>query len=170
MILYPIPNGRNYAAVIIAIAIVTDILDGYLARRFGTRSDFGAFLDTTMDKVFTCPLLFVIAESDVSLLWLAVLVTIRDFVVTGVRAYAASRGIVIPGRILGKVKQILLCPAMMGLLLEVRGSYWFLCAVCVIVVVSGIDIILQAWSVLRPGLFPKLGHVALMAPPSAPTL
>lgn len=148
-------DGRIYAAVVVAIATITDLLDGYLARRFGTVSDFGAFLDVTMDKVFTCPLLFVIAGSDRSIISLAALVAVRDFLVSGIRAYAASCGYVIPGQVLGKIKQFLLYAAMAGLLLRVPGSFWFLVFVCVLEVLSAIDITIRAWPVLRLGLFPK---------------
>lgn len=149
------PSGRVYAVIVIAIAGVTDVLDGYLARRFGTVSDFGAFLDTTMDKVFSCPLLFVIAGSEVVLLALAALVTMRDLLVTGIRAYAASRGNVIPGQVFGKIKQFLLNAAMICLLLRVPGSFWFLVAACVLEVVTGIEIAVRAWPDLRAGLFPN---------------
>jgi CDP-diacylglycerol---glycerol-3-phosphate 3-phosphatidyltransferase len=95
------------AAVLFAFAEVTDILDGYFARKYGSVSNLGIFLDLTADKLFTAGVLVVMVEQRVISSWLVAIILGREFLITGVRTYAASAGVVIPAGKWGKIKTVL---------------------------------------------------------------
>lgn len=148
-------HGRIAAVGVVVLAVITDILDGALARKFGTVSTFGAMLDLTTDKVFVIPMLFLATRHDVALLWMAVLIAMRDFLVMGVRVYAAAEAVVIPAKRLGKLKTTLLYPALILVLLEVSGARVLLALAALMAVVSGIDYMRRAWPLLSQGLSPR---------------
>ena len=147
-------RGRSIAAAIVVLAIISDIADGRLARRFGTVSTFGAILDLTTDKVFVIPMLFVAARADIGLLWMVVLITMRDLLIMGVRVYAAAESVVIPARRLGKLKSLLAYPALLLIVLELPQATWVLALATVMALVSGADYVRDAWPLLSRGLYP----------------
>lgn len=95
------------AAVIFALAEITDVLDGYFARRQKTVSNLGIFLDLTADKLFTAGVLVMMVEMRLISSWLVAVILGREFLITGVRTYAASAGVVIPAGKWGKRKTVL---------------------------------------------------------------
>ena len=150
-----IHKGQSAYGIVAAVtvaAIVTDILDGVLARRYGTLSSFGAFLDVTADKIFVAPLLFMIADGRPLRLWAAFLITSRDFVVMGLRSYVATRGQVLAARRLGKAKSILLYPATLLLLLRVPSGEILLVLATALALVSLGDYLAQARRFLHDDL------------------
>lgn len=98
------------AFAIFIIAGITDFLDGWLARRLGKTSAFGAMLDQICDKIFIVGtlLLLVAVHQDLSgpvpLILPALLIIAREFLVSGLREYAAQQGGAIPVDRLGKIK------------------------------------------------------------------
>jgi len=95
------------AAIVFAIAEVTDVLDGYFARLQKTVSNLGIFLDLTADKLFTAGVLVMMAEKQLLSAWLIAIILGREFLITGVRTYAAAEGVVIPAGKWGKRKTVL---------------------------------------------------------------
>ena len=146
------PRSKYVTVVVVVLAIATDVLDGVVARRLGTVSTFGVFLDLTADKVFICPILFLIAANNKSLLALAVIVTMREFLIMGVRAYAASAQVVIPARRYGKLKAIVMYPALILVLLEAPAANWVLLTSVIIAVISAGDYLRRAWPLVARGL------------------
>lgn len=59
---YPTPSSNLYAAIVFVIAALTDLLDGYLARKLKQTTKFGAFLDPVADKIIVCTALVLIVE------------------------------------------------------------------------------------------------------------
>lgn len=95
---------RVAALVLFSLASVTDLLDGYLARRMGQVTRFGKFMDPLADKLLVfAALVFFLAEGTVPA-WAALLVLAREFVVSSLRSVAASAGTVIAADRSGKVK------------------------------------------------------------------
>jgi len=82
------------AAVVLAVASLTDWLDGYLARRLKQTTPFGAFLDPVADKLIVAVALVLLAESHASaLLTVPALVIVgREFVVSALREWMAEMG------------------------------------------------------------------------------
>jgi len=154
--MYEPAGWRAVSATLIILAGVTDIADGIVARKLNQVSDFGAYLDLTVDKVFICPLLFLAAflggEMDALLVWVAIVVTMREFLLMGIRTYAASRSMVIPAFPLGKLKTITLFTGLVTVVLDVGFVDWeplnlgqiVLLLGGVIALVSGIDYVVRA--------------------------
>jgi len=93
-------------AILFIIASLTDLLDGYVARKFNQITTFGKFLDPIADKVLVMvAFLFLMLEMpDRVPLWAVMIVIIREFMVTGIRLLAVERGKVIAASPYGKIK------------------------------------------------------------------
>ena len=105
------------ATVIFFLASVTDLLDGYLARRYHLVSPLGIFLDLTADKVFVSAILVAFVQISLVPAWIVVIIITREFLVTGLRSVASARGTVIPAGKLGKQKTFIPLLAIGGILL-----------------------------------------------------
>lgn len=104
------------AIVIFLIASFTDILDGHLARRRNQVSTLGKFLDPIADKLLVSAALIVLVEKHLAPSWAVVIIVGREFIITGLRAVAASEGIVIQAQSIGKLKMWAQCVAIVALL------------------------------------------------------
>jgi CDP-diacylglycerol--glycerol-3-phosphate 3-phosphatidyltransferase len=104
------------------LASVTDTLDGEIARRRGLVSPLGIYLDTTSDKVLVAVLLVALAVAHLAPGWMAAIIIAREFLVTGLRSYAAALGIVIPAGGWGKAKTLITIVALLLVLLEGDAS------------------------------------------------
>ncbi len=93
---------------VFAIASITDIYDGRLARMAGKSSNFGAYFDPLADKVLVAAALIVLVSSRHVAIptWMAIVVIAREFLVTGLRVVGASRGVMMAAETLGKAKTI----------------------------------------------------------------
>lgn len=93
---------------VFAIASITDIYDGRLARLSGKSSNFGAYFDPLADKVLVSAALIVLAATPQLAIptWMAIVVIAREFLVTGLRVVGASRGVTLAAETLGKAKTI----------------------------------------------------------------
>ena len=94
------------AIVLFAIAGVTDWLDGWLARRRNLITDFGKLMDPLADKILVTAALLYLLQVEKIPLWMAVVMVSREFLITGLRLIAASKGTVIPADRAGKHKTI----------------------------------------------------------------
>jgi CDP-diacylglycerol--glycerol-3-phosphate 3-phosphatidyltransferase len=106
------------ATLLFFLASVTDLLDGYLARRYNAVSSFGVFLDLTADKVFVSTILLALIEIGLVPAWIVAIIITREFLVTGLRSMAAAKGKVIPAGIWGKQKTFITLVAIGGILLS----------------------------------------------------
>lgn len=95
------------AAVLFTVMAITDTVDGRLARRYGWVSNIGIFLDLTADKVYTAAALIAMVAVGVLAPWIAIVIIVREFVITGLRSFAAAEGMVIPADKWGKHKMLL---------------------------------------------------------------
>lgn len=107
-----IPHAKIIATVLLIVAELTDLLDGYFARKHNLVTDFGKLMDPVADKscALTAMILLAIDGTIPSPYGAIVIVIflIRDFVVTGLRQIAASKNVVIPADKWGKIKSLLL--------------------------------------------------------------
>lgn len=102
----PCRYQATVAIVLFAIAGITDWLDGWLARRWNLITDFGKLMDPLADKILvTAALLYLLQVGRVPL-WMAVVMVSREFLITGLRLIASSKGVVIPADKAGKHKTI----------------------------------------------------------------
>ncbi|MEW5721934.1 MAG: CDP-diacylglycerol--glycerol-3-phosphate 3-phosphatidyltransferase [Thermodesulfobacteriota bacterium] len=94
------------AAVIFLVAVLTDLLDGYLARRYHLVTTLGRFLDPLADKLLNMAALIMLIPLDRVPAWVAFLILAREIAVTGLRAIAVAEGIVISASSQGKQKTL----------------------------------------------------------------
>jgi CDP-diacylglycerol--glycerol-3-phosphate 3-phosphatidyltransferase len=94
-------------ALVFAIAGITDILDGYFARRYNQESRVGALLDPIADKMLSGACLILLADANALPAWICGLMLCRDIAVSGMRMIALEDGFTIPVSSLGKIKTIL---------------------------------------------------------------
>ncbi len=104
------------AIAIFLVASFTDILDGHLARRRNQVSNFGKLLDPIADKLLVSAALIVLVEKHLAPAWAVVLIIGREFIITGLRSFAATEGIVISAQKIGKLKMWAQCVAIVALL------------------------------------------------------
>src|SRR5713226_932707 len=105
------------ATIFFFFASVTDLLDGYLARRYHLVSPLGVFLDLTADKIFVSAILIALVQLGLVPAWIVIIIVSREFLVTGLRSMAAARNKVIPAGAWGKQKTFITLVAIGGLLL-----------------------------------------------------
>lgn len=101
---------------IFLIASFTDILDGHLARRRNQVSNFGKLLDPIADKLLVSAALIVLVEKHLAPAWAVVLIVGREFIITGLRSFATTEGIIIQAQSIGKLKMWAQCVAIIALL------------------------------------------------------
>lgn len=114
-----IPYRFLWALVLFALASITDLLDGKIARKFNMVTDFGKFLDPLADKVLVAAALICFVELGWTYAWVVFVILAREFLVSGIRLVAASsdKKAVIPASIWGKLKTAVTMAAMVVILI-----------------------------------------------------
>ncbi len=108
------------ALAIFLVAAATDLLDGYLARRWGQVTTVGMLLDPIADKLLISAALIALVQVRVAPSWIVILIVGREFAVSGLRAIAAAEGYIIKASELGKTKMILQVAGISLLMLSAR--------------------------------------------------
>lgn len=135
-------NGDLLAAIVFALASVTDWVDGYVARSRGSITTFGKLMDPIADKLLVVAALVALVSLDRLAAWVAMVIIGRELAVTMSRMAATGQGVVIPANRWGKVKTVLQV-ATIFLLIAVSGSPAWLDALVYVTVavtiVSGVE-------------------------------
>lgn len=100
----PSPSELTAAWFVFVGAMVTDIIDGWLARRWNLVSPAGAYLDPLADKLMVTTTLVMMIPLGWVPAWLVVLLLCREIAITGLRGIASQEGMVISASTLGKLK------------------------------------------------------------------
>ncbi len=106
------------AALVFSAAAITDLLDGYFARKTGQVSEFGMLIDPIADKIIVASALIMLIHLNRVPAWMVALIISREFAVSGLRAYAGSRNVVLPATFPGKLKTTLQILAIIALLVH----------------------------------------------------
>jgi CDP-diacylglycerol--glycerol-3-phosphate 3-phosphatidyltransferase len=143
-------------AVVFGIASITDFLDGYLARRSGQITKFGIIMDPLADKLLVISALIVLVDMERIAVEIAIILIVREFLVTGLRVVALSKDIMIPAEMGGKLKTTAQITAVLCLIL--MGSFFdnlpidlydigtaFLWIALVLSVTSGVQYTISFW-------------------------
>ena len=93
-------------AILFALASITDMLDGYLARKYNMITTMGKFLDPLADKLIVNTAMILMIPIGRIPAWIVAVTIIRDLIVDGIRSIASSEGLYIQASILGKQKTI----------------------------------------------------------------
>lgn len=99
-------SNEAVALIIFLVAAATDLLDGYLARRWNQITTVGMLLDPIADKLLISAALISLVQVHLVPGWMAVLIIGREFAVSGLRSIAASEGYTIQASELGKTKMV----------------------------------------------------------------
>ncbi|ADU95982.1 CDP-diacylglycerol--glycerol-3-phosphate 3-phosphatidyltransferase [Thermovibrio ammonificans] len=120
-IVVSIIQGHNLLALVLfTLSALTDFLDGFLARRSKSVTYLGMLLDPVADKLLTSSTLISLAYVKLCDPYSVIAIVGREEAVTGMRAMAASRGLVIPASAGGKVKTVLIMASILLLLAGFR--------------------------------------------------
>jgi len=119
LLFIPTFSARFVAFLLFLVAAFSDLWDGYLARKHGWISDFGKLVDPIADKlllILTFLPFYVISHGNSVHgrfvvvpqfpLWILLVILGREFLITGIRSYAARRGLIIPAGKSGKLKAV----------------------------------------------------------------
>ncbi|HET6466652.1 MAG TPA: CDP-diacylglycerol--glycerol-3-phosphate 3-phosphatidyltransferase [Nitrospiria bacterium] len=112
------------AAIIFFVASLTDLMDGYLARRWEQITKLGKFLDPIADKFLVLTALIMLVDFHRVSSWIAIVIIGRELAVTGLRAIASSSGIVIAADEAGKYKMVIQTISIGLLILEFKFGHF----------------------------------------------
>ena len=118
LILVSFPGHDQAAAGLFVIVSLTDTLDGQIARRTGSVSDLGKFLDPLADKLFVLSVLIVLVQEGLIAAWVVVVIFSRELIITILRSVGATQGRVIAAAPLGKTKTVTQIVAVTLLILQ----------------------------------------------------
>lgn len=171
------------AAGIFILISCTDWIDGYLARSRGEVTDFGKFMDPLADKILVTAALIALVELAVLPGWPVLIILAREFIVSGIRMVAASKGTVIAASWYGKAKTVFQIIAIVLFLLKdsltfttAAGAFtnpmfvlsWTVMVIALILtVMSMLDYLVKARHLLKGSAGAKTAKAA--APSGAPT-
>lgn len=152
------------AAAVFILISCTDWVDGYLARSRGEVTDFGKLIDPLADKILVAAALLALVELQVLPSWPVIIILAREFIVSGVRMLAASRGIIIAASWYGKAKTVLQIAAIVMFLIKepvdaasgasllqsplYLASWAVMLAALVLTVLSMVDYVSKAWPLI----------------------
>lgn len=149
--------GVLFGVAIFGLAVLTDYLDGFFARRRNQVTRLGILLDPIADKLLTTAAFISLVEMGAAPAWMVMIILGREFAVTGLRSIAAGKGVLIAASALGKGKMVLQVVAILLLLLGRRfaglrlaGSVALWLAV-IAALVSGADYFKRFWRDLYRG-------------------
>jgi CDP-diacylglycerol--glycerol-3-phosphate 3-phosphatidyltransferase len=115
-------SQRLLGVVIFLIAAITDLLDGYLARRRRQVSKLGTMLDPIADKLLISAALIALVDNRLAPAWAVVVIIGREFAVSGLRSVAAHEGVTIAASRMGKFKMLTEVIAVALLILSMRSE------------------------------------------------
>lgn len=100
-------EGKEFVGLaVFLVAALTDVLDGYIARRYGLITPLGKLLDPAADKILTSAAFISLVEMGVAPAWMVVTIIAREFAISTLRTVAAGDRVVIAASWSGKVKTI----------------------------------------------------------------
>lgn len=139
------PGSSYVALVIFILASLTDLADGYIARRYNQVTDFGKFMDPLADKVLVVTAMLWFVECGRMPAWAVAIVIFREFAVSGMRLIAAERGRVIAAGWSGKVKTASTMVGLCLMFLPLPGAVSGICVAVIVVTTlySGIEYFVQ---------------------------
>ena len=158
-------TSGHLLALLVAIAFeVTDMLDGYLARRRKETTDFGKLFDPMTDSISRFTVFLCLLWAGYAHLWMVAIIFYRDMFVAYCRVASARAGVVLPARLSGKVKAIAQGTVIVTILALIvwteqgdvvavaaskRTAQWLMGLVVLITIWSAFDYVCSSLPVLR---------------------
>lgn len=175
LILLGTTAGYLGAAALFGIMAISDLIDGRLARQLNIVSPLGVFIDTISDKICTAGVLLPMIQNGLLSGWVGLIIIGREFLISGLRSYAASEGVIISAGVWGKQKFAITSVAIVWALLaaaadaaglpvtwggDILGtllSLWVVAMALAVIwtIFSAVDYLWKAWPMLRRGWSPR---------------
>ncbi len=137
------PAGDVLAAIVFALASLTDFVDGYLARARGSITNFGKLMDPLADKLLIVAALIALVSQQRLAAWIAMVIITRELAVTVLRMGATAQfGVVAGANMLGKIKTCLQIAAILAVIAVHGSPVWvtaLLYVTVAVTVLSGLD-------------------------------
>ncbi|HEY2768858.1 MAG TPA: CDP-diacylglycerol--glycerol-3-phosphate 3-phosphatidyltransferase [Solirubrobacteraceae bacterium] len=136
------PAGDVLAAIVFALASLTDFVDGYLARARDSITTFGKLMDPLADKLLIVAALLSLVSLDRLPAWIAMVIITRELAVTVLRMGATQAGVVMGASMFGKVKTCMQIAAILAVIAVHGQPLWLsllLYATVLVTVLSGLD-------------------------------
>ncbi len=157
LLFFPHKTTSFLAALVFALASISDLLDGFVARRHQLVTTFGQFLDPLADKLIVSAALIMLIPLGRVPAWMVVVIIGRELAIMGLRSVAVSEGKVISADNLGKQKMVFQTVAILGLLLHYEYydvnfhaiGMFFLWLAVIITLWSGFNYFRNFWHVLE---------------------
>ena len=149
-------GGQVVSSAVLALGVfwaaaLTDLLDGYLARRWGQVTTVGTLLDPIADKLLISAALISLVQAGLVPAWLTILLIGREFAISGLRSIAAAAGYTIQASDLGKTKMVAQVAAVSLVILSIRmpelkvWGQWGMWAVVFFSLVSAASYFAKFW-------------------------
>ncbi len=157
LLFFPHKETSFVAALVFGLASISDLLDGFLARRRQMVTTFGVFLDPLADKLIVSAALIMLIPLGRVPAWMVVVIVGRELAITGLRSVAVSEGKIISASELGKKKMVFQIVAILGLLLHYdyfgidchAVGMFFMWLAVVVTLWSGFSYFRSFWHVLQ---------------------
>ena len=146
--LIPFPLHNLAALLLFAVASITDMFDGRIARERNLVTDFGKFADPLADKILVLAAMLCFVQNGLCDCVAVIIVLLREFAVTSIRLIAAAKGEVVAANIWGKVKTVTQMAAIIAILV--------MQSVLDVMTLASVDI-----PALLPGIFFCAGEVLI---------
>lgn len=149
LLLVEMPYGSYFAAAVFTLAAATDGLDGYVARSRNEVTKLGIMIDPLADKLLVSSALVSLVQLGRISAWIAMLIIGREFAVTGLRAMAASSGVMVPASIWGKIKTFAQIVAVVASIIKIPGDLFLMWAAVFLTIWSGLDYFVKVPEMIR---------------------
>ena len=142
------------ALTLFVVASLTDLLDGYLARKYHLVTNFGKFMDPLADKLLVCSALIALVDFDKVAAWIVIIIIAREFIISGFRLIAADNGVVIAASYWGKFKTVSQMIMIILMIMNIQNTVFqgaitvFVVIAVALTVISLVDYILKNKNVL----------------------
>ncbi|MFQ5788113.1 MAG: CDP-diacylglycerol--glycerol-3-phosphate 3-phosphatidyltransferase [Thermodesulfobacteriota bacterium] len=146
----------NVALVIFFVAVITDWLDGFLARKWDLSTDLGRIVDPFVDKVIICGafIIFIHIAKDIIAPWMVIVIVAREFFVSSIRGFSESKGVKFASNMWGKTKMVIQSVTICAMILyyaHFKNIIWmeyivyvFIWITVIVTIISGINYVLSA--------------------------
>ena len=133
-----IPYKNTLSAFIFIILSISDILDGYFARKKKQVTEFGKLIDPIADKFLISTALIFLTGKGVEL-WMTAAIIAREFILTAIRIYLLPSKIIVPASNFGKAKTVVQSIAIVFVLLKLPFSWYMMLASVFLTIASGLE-------------------------------
>ena len=141
------------ALVIFIVASLTDLMDGYIARKYNLVTNFGKFMDPLADKLLVCSALICLVALARIPAWIVIVIIAREFIISGFRLIAAEQKIVIAASYWGKFKttfqMLMICLMIVNLEVLSLLTQIVMWAALLLTVISLVDYLVKNKDVMK---------------------